>query len=352
MVEQGIATMKGWLMSLPDQIRSALIEARENGWPTGDLKGDGPVFVGGMGGSAIAGRLASAILGLELGFPLVVQADPTLPRWVGKGHRVVLVSYSGNTWEVAELAEAARERGIDPWIIAGGGALEAVASPGRFFRTELGMAPRAALGWTLTPMLLLLARMAGGSAEQELLDSADLLEEEVDLWDEGGAHPGRAPEALARFLIGRTPFFMVESALLGPLATRWRCQLHENAKRFAGECVLPESVHNEIEGWPDQAKLESPCVVRIEGPDHARGKRALVLEAARQELESLGFDFLTVPAYGDGRMERLLSQVLLGDRVSLELARLTGVDPVPVPAIDRLKRAVASGAPTSEEEKH
>ena len=42
-------------------------------------------------------------------------------------------------------------------------------------------------------------------------------------------------------------------------------------------------------------------------------------------------------ARGESRLERVLSLVLLGDLVSVYLAALEGVDPMPVEAIERLK---------------
>ena len=44
-----------------------------------------------------------------------------------------------------------------------------------------------------------------------------------------------------------------------------------------------------------------------------------------------------VESRGSTAVERVLSLVLLGDLVSLYLAALRGVDPTPVPAIERLK---------------
>ena len=44
-----------------------------------------------------------------------------------------------------------------------------------------------------------------------------------------------------------------------------------------------------------------------------------------------------VETAGETRIERLLWAVMLGDLVSLELARQRGVDPDPVEAIDRFK---------------
>ncbi len=44
-----------------------------------------------------------------------------------------------------------------------------------------------------------------------------------------------------------------------------------------------------------------------------------------------------VETAGETRIERLLWAVMLGDLVSLELARQRGVDPVTVEAIERFK---------------
>jgi len=48
---------------------------------------------------------------------------------------------------------------------------------------------------------------------------------------------------------------------------------------------------------------------------------------------------------GDSALERMLSLAAMGDLVSLELARSVGVDPVPVDAIENLKRKLAEKEP-------
>ncbi len=46
---------------------------------------------------------------------------------------------------------------------------------------------------------------------------------------------------------------------------------------------------------------------------------------------------ITVETEGETRTERILQSVMLGDLVSLELAKARGVDPMPVEAIERFK---------------
>jgi glucose/mannose-6-phosphate isomerase len=57
-----------------------------------------------------------------------------------------------------------------------------------------------------------------------------------------------------------------------------------------------------------------------------------------------------VATRGQTSAERVFSLVLLGDLVSLYLAVLRGVDPTPVPAIDRIKAELAETARHGEDE--
>ena len=75
-------------------------------------------------------------------------------------------------------------------------------------------------------------------------------------------------------------------------------------------------------------------------PDqHPRVQRRIELTAA--EVERSGAPALRVAAPGDTRLDRVMSLVMLGDLVSVHLARLDGVDPTPVEAIERFKGALA-----------
>lgn len=54
-------------------------------------------------------------------------------------------------------------------------------------------------------------------------------------------------------------------------------------------------------------------------------------------IEPYASAVITVETEGQTRTERVLQAVMLGDLVSLELARARGVDPVPIETIDRFK---------------
>ena len=64
-----------------------------------------------LGGSAIGGSLAEALWRDVLRAPTAVNRAAELPGWVGPGHLVVAVSYSGGTAETLSAARSALARG-------------------------------------------------------------------------------------------------------------------------------------------------------------------------------------------------------------------------------------------------
>jgi glucose/mannose-6-phosphate isomerase len=124
------------------------------------------------------------------------------------------------------------------------------------------------------------------------------------------------------------------------VARRWKTQINENAEAAAFWSELPEADHNEICGWERGRKLAPFSGVFLEDADqHPRVQRRIELTAA--EFERAGAPALRVAAPGDTRLDRVLSLVMLGDLVSVHLARLDGVDPTPVEALERFKGALA-----------
>ena len=153
---------------------------------------------------------------------------------------------------------------------------------------------------------------------------------------------GNPAVTLAEMLDHRVGILYAAADLLEPVATRWRGQLEENAKTLAFSHTLPEMNHNEIVGWQvlTDAMKEMQVIFLRDPEDHARVQtriditRSLLLPSTGRITE--------VWSQGVGRLARMFSLVQLGDWVSLYLAAAHGVDPMPVAAIDRLKKALAN----------
>ena len=317
-----------------DRIRSARIAP---------VHAPGGVVVAGMGGSAVGGRLAIGALGDRLHRPLVGADGYDLPSWVGEGVLVLCSSYSGGTEETLSCYEQAQRRGAAVIAATTGGPLEERARRDGVPVIPLptGFQPRAAVGYSLVCALEVAA--LGGAAPSlraELEAATEPLQALAAEWGPGGAEGGRA-KALARRL-HRTLPVITGTGPTAPVAYRWKCQFNENAKIPAFAGVLPEVDHNEICGWAAAGEFGELSAVFLEDPDDRPAiARRVELTAGLADAGARTVERVT--GVGSGRLQRLLSLVLLGDLVSLYMAVLRHVDPVEIEAISTLKAALSQG---------
>ncbi|HTT96146.1 MAG TPA: bifunctional phosphoglucose/phosphomannose isomerase [Solirubrobacterales bacterium] len=316
------------VLGIPDQLRDALwrIEsARLEPTPAAGL------FVCGMGGSAIGGDLAAAALGDRLTGPMLTVRGYALPSWATPEWTVLCSSYSGETEETLACFEAAAALGARRLVASTGGPLVDQAREGEVPVVGLPgiFQPRAAVAY----MVVVAAEVAS------LAGVAPRVHTEIDaaaafLAEQSESLRQQARE-IATLVAGAVPV-IYGSDLTAPVARRWKTQVNENAKfpAFWGE--LPEADHNEILGWAGAAGDERGAAIFLEDRDqHPRVARRFGLTAA--SIQSGAAAVARVETMGETRLERLLWAVMLGDLVSLELARQRGVDPDPVEAIDRFK---------------
>jgi len=295
----------------------------------------GQVVVAGMGGSGISGDFAAALADT----PVFVNKSYGLPAWVkSAAPLVVAMSYSGNTEETLSAAETAAAQGLTPAVVTGGGTLAAWAAEYGWPAVTVpgGLQPRAALGYLLGGLLHLL-NAAGATAvgRRDLLAAADIAD---SISGEGGSGWTLAAD-LAQGLEGRIVAIYGGGGITSPVAQRWKTQINENAKWPAWYSVLPELDHNEIVSWSSLASLTRDHVGIVSLRDRAEAPG--VTARFRHTSEITGRDVAWVGevwSQGDSALERMVSLASMGDLVSLELARVLGVDPVPVDAIENLKR--------------
>jgi glucose/mannose-6-phosphate isomerase len=329
------------ILGLPEHLRDALWRVESAKLEQHDAPGG--LIVAGMGGSAIGGALARAALGDRASRPIVVMRDYGVPAWTTPDATVLCASYSGNTEETLAAFEAAGALGARRVVATTGGKLAAAAReedvpviplPGAF-------QPRVAVGYMLVIALEVAAACgATESLHSEIDVTAAHTEDLVAEWGPDGAEDS-LPKQLARGLHGTIPQ-VAGAGLTAPIAYRWKTQLNENAKIPAFSSELPELDHNEIVGWTGAAELGRFSAVFLDDSDlHPRVRQRIELTRGLIGADAAGS--FRVESRGETRLERLVSLVLLGDLVSLYLAVLRGIDPTPVEAIERLKRALIGG---------
>jgi glucose/mannose-6-phosphate isomerase len=316
------------VLGIPDQLRDALwrIEsARLEASPSAGL------FVCGMGGSAIGGDLAAAALGDRLTAPLLTVRDYALPSWATPEWMVLCSSYSGETEETLACLEAAETLGCKRVVASIGGPLvdraretevPVIGLPGIF-------QPRAAVAY----MVVVAAELAW------LAGVAPRVHTEIDaaaaFLAEGSEMLRQQAKEIAALVAGAVPV-IYGADLTVPAAHRWKTQVNENAKFPAWWGTLPEADHNELLGWAGAAGDERCAAIFLEDRDqHPRIAKRFELTAAT--LKPNAAAVVRVETAGETRVERLLWAVMLGDLVSLELARQRGVDADTVEPIERFK---------------
>jgi glucose/mannose-6-phosphate isomerase len=244
---------------------------------------------------------------------------------------VLCSSYSGETEETLACLEAAEALGAKRLVAGIGGPLidraretevPVVGLPGIF-------QPRAAVAY----MVVVAAEVAA------LAGIAPRVHTEIDaaaafLTDQAETLRRQARE-IAALVAGAVPV-IYGADLTAPVARRWKTQVNENAKFPAWWGELPEADHNELLGWSGAVGDERAAAIFLEDRDqHPRVARRFELTA--KSVEPGAAAVARVETAGETRLERMLWAVMLGDLVSLELARQRGVDPLPVEAIERFK---------------
>ena len=214
------------ILAMPDHLRDALWRVESARLEPAEAAG---VLVCGMGGSAIGGDLAAAVLGDRLTRPLITIRGYELPSWTTPEWTVLCSSYSGDTEETLACFEAADALGARRIVASTGGALvEGARAAGVPVIGLPGIlpAPRTAVAYMLVCVAEVAALGAVAPGIHTEVDAAAtfLAEQEGDL-------RSRAAEIAAR-LDGTLPVFY-GADLTTPVARRWKTQFNENAKQAA-----------------------------------------------------------------------------------------------------------------------
>ena len=250
-------------------------------------------------------------------------------------------SYSGDTEETLAAYEAAGAVGARRIVATTGGRLAeaARADDVPVIPMPAGLQPRAAVGYA-TVTALEVAALAGVAERlhMEIDVAAAHLESLAAEWGPEGPADGLA-RGLARDLRDTVPVIL-GAGPTSAVAYRWGTQLNENAKLPAHSVELPEADHNQVEGWAGVDGLGTFAGVFLDDSDlHPRVReRIAVTESVIAPHAAV---VRRVQSVGEGRVERVLSLVLLGDLVSTYVAILRGVDPTPVEVIAQVKARLA-----------
>lgn len=331
--------MRDIIASFPEQLAEGM--RRGLGLP-GDLGNATRVFLVGMGGSGIAGEVFAAWVADRSRIPIHPIHDYRLPSYAKPGDLLIAVSYSGDTEETLAAVAQGIKLGCRVLAVTSGGALAQLAREIRAPLVEVptGLPPRGAFGHLFGILPSLGAEWVYGDLRGELDRATVHLRDLRDHFRPQSPLKRNRAKLLAAKLKGTTPI-VYGAPPFDAIAKRWQTQLNENAKVLAFSSTLPEADHNEIIGWASDASARRFAAVILRDADetpemHRRLDATASLFGKYADVEQVHDD-------DDQLLGRMLGTLFLGDYVSLYLAALRRVDPLPVDPIrelkDRLKRS-------------
>jgi len=319
------------------------------------------IVVTGMGGSGVAGEVLAAVCGPGSASPVLAQHDYRLPGWVGAADLVIAVSCSGTTEETLSAAREAVRRGC-PLVGVGraGSPLAQLAEQARapFIPVQPAGMPRFTLWGLAVPLMQIADRLGVADIPADALETAAAELERVSHLcrpdSESFVNPAKT---LALELDGTLPMIWGSSPLTGVAATRFACELNENAKYPAIPGVLPEANHNQVvvfDGPFAPWSANGPQVLDDEDPRPAVPLRLVLLRDSeehpqvtrRREVSAElagqhGIGVTELAAEGETALQRLAGLLQLIDYATVYLGIAIGVDPGPVAVIGELKERIA-----------
>lgn len=290
--------------------------------------------VAGMGGSHLAADLIGAVEPL---IDVMVHHDYGLPPAMSDGQSerlVILSSYSGNTEEILDAYDKAKERGLPIAAVSiGGKLLEAAKVDGAPFVQipDTGIQPRSAVGYMFRAFLKIMGQ------EDMLHESGKLAGEfkPTDLENNG--------IELAEKINGRVPVIYT-SVRNEALAKNWRVRFHETAKIPAYYNVFPELNHNEMNGF-DVVNSSRPLsdkfhfIVLRDVNDNPRILKRMEITAKLYRDRGLPVEIIDI--VGKSRLHKIFSVVSLADWTAFYTAKHYGTDPEEVPMVEEMKKLIA-----------
>jgi glucose/mannose-6-phosphate isomerase len=301
------------------------------------------VIVAGMGGSALAALLVKLWLKSEMSLPIEVVRSYDLPMYVDSNTLVIVSSYSGNTEESISCLEQAESKDAQVAIIASGGRLIGHASQNQttFAQLPADMQPRMAVIYNLCALVVLLANfnVVSNGKINEIARLTDWLRNESSKWASDVETNDNYAKQLALQAVGKTAVFY-GGTLTAPVAYKWKISWNENAKNVAFWNEYPECNHNEFIGWTSHP-VEKPFVIFdiVSSFEHPRILKRF--EISDRLLSGQRPKSTIINLEGRSVIEQLLWGSILADYVSIYLAILNNVNPMPVMLIEKLKQELA-----------
>lgn len=332
------SNMLKYILDMPKNIQESLDKADKINLPEKYYKYKN-ICVIGMGGSGCAADILFNQKLNNLKKPLAIIREMELPGWVDKNSLVILISHSGETKEVLESFKDAASREAKIIIIAEQGRLEELGKLENAIVCDYNTIapPRSSFGYQFG-FLIAINNTLNISLKiniQPALEKIKAINQELkpEVATENNIAKHLAFSCLDRQII------IFASGILKSVARRWKNQFNENSKTFAYFDVLPEAMHNSIQGTDFPVRAKDDNIYFLLKNDFDDFYTASRFDLITSIFDAKKIQYENVLAQGNDVWSQKLSLVLLGDWISYYLAILNNIDPTPVPIITETKNS-------------
>jgi glucose/mannose-6-phosphate isomerase len=331
------------LQMLPDQLEKAWQIADQYQLPK--LIDYESITIAGMGGSAIGADLLLSYIHDICRTPVGVIRGYSLPEWVSSPNSLVICSsHSGNTEETLAVFDQACDRDCAIMVVSTGGKIKSLAEKREklFWQFNHEGQPRSAVGFSFGMLLNLFSRLKLIPDQTELVKfTVEAMRKTLAEIDADIPVSKNLAKRIAGQAFGRQAV-MLGAEHLEPVARRWKTQINEIAKAWAGFEFMPEANHNTLAGleYP-QAVLEKLYALFLtSGNYNSRNQKRFDLTFDHFMVAGLCTDKVSVAE--NNKLAEIWRVLMIGDFVSYYLAMLYEVDPTPIESLEHFKQAMKS----------
>ena len=326
------------MISVAFDLKNQIISKLEFSSNLDDFSHDNLLIMG-MGGSGVAGDVMKVLSNEISDMNVIVHKDYSIPKQIINLRPLCLfISYSGNTEEILSGISDAIENSLDWIVISSGGKMIDIAKKEDkvFIQVPSGLQPRAAFGYLTLAVSKILDSLVGSNVVSQLKEVSNYLDLLSQMNEESEIN--KLSLKISESINNKTVVLYAGTDMSKVVSTRWKTQINENSKSKAFIGNLPEVHHNEILSWDaDQEGSKNNFIVillrdknehiqiqkRFEFTKDLIGEKVMVVEVNLDNQEST--------------LKTLLELVLLGDLVSLNLAKKLSIDPENIDTIEKLK---------------
>ncbi len=289
------------------------------------------ILIVGMGGSAIGADFAAECSIHESNIPIRILRNYNIPNWVNDKTFVIASSYSGNTEETLSAYLQCLNLKCNSIVVSTGGKLSEIAMDNNIglIKIPKGYQPRAAIGYSLSIMLLIFEELG-------LINNISSNLSKVSENCLGESTKDKAVE-IAKKIHNKFPVIYSGEGFMETLSIRLKGQLAENSKILSYNSVFPEHNHNEIEGWNNLKELIKDFVVIWIKDSQDSLEINNRMEIVSDMIDVYSNHQIILDMVGESKIEKVFSMIHTIDWISYYLALIYKVDPSPVNNISKLK---------------